>query len=319
MQRYQLFSPVPLIRQSVSDYFQQPPKSDVDPDEVVAMGAAIHAASLTNADQDSFLLDVTPLDLRIGVVGGLAEPVIEANTPVPIEQTRVFTTVQDNQEVVKVRVYQGGERAAEDNEMLGEFEFSGFKQAPRGGVQIEVTFEINSDGIVNVTAREPESGQEASTHIALSSGLSEEELEGILEEARTDRVQTADVKQPAKPAAPAKQARPAPAATAPADELELLDEADVDLDLVDDDELASLASNTATETIDPDAISVPELDGSPDEQVPMETPGEAAAALTAKGAPGTPGGDTALGGTEAAAELFDTEVGDLAGDDEELG
>jgi molecular chaperone DnaK len=141
---------LPVIREAVSDYFQQELKADVDPDEVVAMGAAIHAASLCSTDeQNSFLLDVTPLSLRIGVAGGLAEAVIERNTPVPIEQTRTFTTYQDFQESVKIRVCQGESRKAEENEMLGQFEFSGFKKARRGEVRIDVTFEINSDGIVN--------------------------------------------------------------------------------------------------------------------------------------------------------------------------
>jgi molecular chaperone DnaK len=98
---------LPVIRNAVRDYFQQDPKADVDPDQVVAMGAAIHAATLVDSKREAFLLDVTPLSLRIGVAGGLAETVIERNTPVPIEQTRAFTTFQDDQESVKIRVYQG--------------------------------------------------------------------------------------------------------------------------------------------------------------------------------------------------------------------
>jgi molecular chaperone DnaK len=184
---------LPIIRTAVREYFQQEPKSDVNPDEVVAMGAAIHAASLVAPTQQSssYLLDVTPLSLRIGVAGGLAEPVIERNTPVPIEQTRTFTTVQDQQERVKIRVYQGESRRADENELLGQFEFSGFKRAPRGEVRIDVTFEINGDGIVNVTACDRETGQQASTEIMLSSGLSPQEMEKILAQRRTDRVQTA--------------------------------------------------------------------------------------------------------------------------------
>jgi len=142
---------------------------------------------------------------------------------VPIEQTRSFTTVQDNQERVKIRVYQGESRRADENELLGQFEFSGFKKAPRGQVRIDVTFEINGDGIVNVTACERESGQQASTEILLSSGLSEQEIAKILAQRRTDRVQTAKVAPPAparpEPARPAAEARPRPkpaAAPAPA-------------------------------------------------------------------------------------------------------
>jgi molecular chaperone DnaK len=211
---------LPMIRNAVREYFQQEPKSDVNPDEVVAMGAAIHAASLVAPAQQtsSYLLDVTPLSLRIGVAGGLAEPVIERNTPVPIEQTRTFTTVQDQQERVKIRVYQGESRRADENELLGQFEFSGFKKAPRGEVRIDVTFEINGDGIVNVTACDRETGQQASTEIMLSSGLSPQEMERILAQRRTDRVQTARTATPAPASAPAAAdapPRPRPATASP--------------------------------------------------------------------------------------------------------
>jgi molecular chaperone DnaK len=182
---------LPLVREAVAQYFGQAPKTDVDPDQVVAMGAAIHASTLVEGNvQGAFLLDVTPLSLRIGVAGGMAETVIERNTPVPIEQTRSFTTYQDFQELVKIRVYQGESRKAEENELLGQFEFSGFKKLPRGQVKIDVTFAINSDGLVNVTASDRESGRRASTTITLSSGLSAQELDAIVAENRTQRVQT---------------------------------------------------------------------------------------------------------------------------------
>jgi molecular chaperone DnaK len=179
------------LRRAVADYFGQEPKVDVDPDEAVAMGAAIHASSLVGSDVDSVLLDVTPLSLKIGVAGGLAETVIERNTPVPIEQTRTFTTFQDYQESVRIQVFQGESRSVEENEQLGQFTFSGFRRAARGQVRIQVTFEIDTDGIVNVTALDPETGQQASTQITLSSGLSPEELDRILQERKTDRVRTA--------------------------------------------------------------------------------------------------------------------------------
>jgi molecular chaperone DnaK len=182
---------LPIVREAVSGYFQQEPRTDVDPDEVVAKGAAIHAASLVGEAQDAMLLDVTPLDLRIGVAGGLAEPVIERNTPVPIEQTRTFTTFQDHQESVQIRVYQGDYRQAEDNALLGQFEFSGFQKGLRSDVKIDVTFEIDADGIVNVTAADQTTGEAASTQITLSSGLDEGELDKIIEEDRTGRVATA--------------------------------------------------------------------------------------------------------------------------------
>jgi molecular chaperone DnaK len=186
---------LPVIREAVQHYFQQEPRVDVDPDEVVSMGAAIHAASLVGEAQDSMLLDVTPLDLRIGVAGGLAEPVIDRNTPVPIEQTRTFTTAQDHQESVRIRVYQGDYRQAEDNALLGQFEFSGFEKGPRSEVKIDVTFEIDADGIVNVTAADQRTGQEASTQITLSSGLAEEQIETIIQQDVAGRVATAGLEE----------------------------------------------------------------------------------------------------------------------------
>jgi hypothetical protein len=155
------------------------------------MGAAIHAASLIQPRQNAFLLDVTPLSLRIGVAGGLAETVIERNTPVPIEQTRTFTTFQDFQEKVKIRVYQGESRQSEGNELLGQFEFTGFRKARRGQVEIDVTFAIDSDGLVKVTACDRATGKQASTEITLSSGLSPEELQKIIEKGDAERVRTA--------------------------------------------------------------------------------------------------------------------------------
>jgi molecular chaperone DnaK len=184
---------LPIIRDTVRDYFQQGPKADVDPDEVVAMGAAIHAASLVSPEQEAYLLDVTPLSLRIGIAGGLAETVIGRNTPVPIEQTRSFTTFQDMQESVSIRVYQGESQEATENELLGQFSFSDFEKAARGDVQIDVTFEINTDGIVNVTATDRATGQATSTSITLSSGLSENEITNIIDDGRTNRLEPTTV------------------------------------------------------------------------------------------------------------------------------
>ena len=254
---------LPMIREAVAHYFQQEPRVDVDPDEVVSMGAAIHAASLVGEAPDSMLLDVTPLDLRIGVAGGLAEPVIERNTPIPIEQTRTFTTFQDHQESVQIRVYQGDHRQADDNAMLGQFEFSEFNKGLRSDVKIDVTFEINADGIVNVTASDQATGQEASTQITLSSGLAEEQIERIIEQDVAGRVATA-----AKAAAAAqKQIRPimnsgdvsgtttakvtgvaySPFGDGKTDlsgvddnEIKLEDVSEAELDLIDDDELIQL-------------------------------------------------------------------------------
>jgi molecular chaperone DnaK len=176
-----------IIRDAVTEYFQQEPQANVDPDEVVAMGAAIHAESLTSEGSEAFLLDVTPLTLQIGVAGGLTETIIERNTPVPIEQTRTFTTFKDHQKSVSIRVYQGESREATENELLGQFEFSGFRQGLRGEVEIDVTFEIDTDGIVNVTARDRATSEEASTRITLSSGLSDDELQSIIDKPTTPK------------------------------------------------------------------------------------------------------------------------------------
>ncbi len=185
---------LPAIRDAVREYFQQEPRNDVDPDEVVAMGAAIHASSLVDqGTDDAYLLDVTPLSLQVGVAGGLSEPVIERNTPVPIEQTRTFTTARDDQESVTIRVYQGESREATENELLGQFEFSGFERGRRGEVQIDVTFEINTDGIVNVTASDKNTGEQASTRITLTSGLSEGEIADIMDRGVASRVVTAEL------------------------------------------------------------------------------------------------------------------------------
>ncbi|MCH7867832.1 MAG: Hsp70 family protein [Myxococcales bacterium] len=252
---------LPIIRDAVKSYFQQEPQLNVDPDEVVAMGAAIHAASLVSSTQDAYLLDVTPLDLRIGVAGGLAEPIIERNTPVPIEQSRSFSPFKDFQESVKLKVYQGGSRQSEENELLGQFEFSGFTPGPRSKTSIEVRFEINADGIVNVIARDPASGQEASTKITLSSGLSDNEIDSIITRNRSaDIIQTGSDLDELK----------APSLETPTeddgelelladnddafDDLEDIDEAELDnideveLDNIDEVELDSIASEVVEDS-----------------------------------------------------------------------
>ncbi len=170
---------LPFVRQAVAQYFGRAPNVDVDPDQVVAIGAALHAKALSSpqvAGQEAMLLDVTPLTLRLGTVGGFAEAIIGKNTPIPVESTRSFTTVRDNQDRVKVRVFQGESRQEKECTLLGEFEFSGLPPRPRGQVQIQVTFEIDSSGVVNVSAKDSETGSEARASIQLSSGLSEADI-----------------------------------------------------------------------------------------------------------------------------------------------
>ncbi len=260
---------LPLIRDAVRDYFQQDARGDVDPDQVVALGAAIHAASLVSpgGDQESFLLDVTPLSLRIGVAGGLAETILERNTPVPIEQTRTFTTVRDFQRSVKIRVYQGESRRAEDNELLGEFEFSGFKRARRGEVRIDVSFEINSDGIVNVTARDPDTGQKASTRITLSSGLTEEEIQRIME-----RNQSESLDADGQPAA-TETAEGPQAEAASEDLLDVLPEELPD-DLLDESDL--MGTGAAAEIVPDDLDLLDDVNAQTGSNLPVERKADAA-------------------------------------------
>ena len=274
---------LPGIRKAVAEYFQREPRHDVDPDEVVAMGAAIHAASLVDqgGSSDAYLLDVTPLSLQVGVAGGLTEPVISRNTPVPIEQTRSFTTARDGQESVTIRVYQGESREAAENELLGQFEFSEFQRGARGEVEIDVTFEINTDGIVNVTASDKRTGQQASTRITLSSGLSEREIKNIIDRGVASRVQTAMIAaapgvaapavprpapdaKPAAPRAAAHAAAPAPVrAPAPAPAPPAIIEEDDSLIPMPEEDLLSdgddLGSDDLLE-VEPDAITQSELD-----------------------------------------------------------
>jgi molecular chaperone DnaK len=290
---------LPLIRKAVGDYFQKPPQTDIDPDEVVAKGAAIHAASLTDVEQGAYLLDVTPLSLRIGVAGGLAETVIERNTPVPIEQTRTFTTFQDFQERVKIRVFQGESRQAEGNEMLGQFEFASFRKARRGEVEIDVTFSIDSDGLVLVAACDRATGQQASTEITLSSGLSESEIEDILERGDTDRVQTANPEDVGS--APSADATLEPAA----DEDLLPDDGDEDLEELDDGDAIELMGGVETPPAElrGNALDLDEPEGAPDDPVPLETPAASAGAAGAAQ-------DGAAGAAQDGAAARDAYLGD---------
>ncbi len=168
---------LPIVRNSVKHYFQKEPMEGVDPDQVVSLGAALQAHALLDKATETFLVDVTPLSLRIGTVGGFTEKIIEKNTPIPIEKSKTFTTSRDGQDKVKIRVYQGESNRADECELLGEFEFAGFRIGYRGDVKIDVTFEIDSNGIVNVQAADLETGQKTSTTISLSSGLSEGDIQ----------------------------------------------------------------------------------------------------------------------------------------------
>ena len=171
------------VREQVEELVGQEPKKNVNPDEVVALGAAIQGGVLSGDVDDIVLLDVTPLSLGIEVKGGLFERLIEKNTTIPTEESKIFTTAADNQTAVQVRVFQGEREIAEENELLGEFQLAGIPPAPAGTPQIEVTFDIDENGIVNVAAEDQGSGSAEDITIEGGVGLSDEEIDRMQEEA----------------------------------------------------------------------------------------------------------------------------------------
>ncbi len=174
---------VPAVREHVQAITGQKPNQEVNPAEAVAQGAAIQAGSIEGEMDDILLLDVAPLSLGVEVKGGLTETLIEKNTTIPAEESKTFTTAQDNQSMVTVHVVQGEREMAQDNKSLGQFNLQGLPPAPAGQPQIEVTFEIDSDGILQVSAEEQQSGEEASISIDDSARLDDEEIEEMKEEA----------------------------------------------------------------------------------------------------------------------------------------
>ncbi len=173
---------VPKVVEAVKTYFRRDPCKGVHPDEVVALGAAVQADALTSEDSEVVLLDVTPQSLGVAVAGGYVRRLIPRNTTVPTSVTEVFNTSKDDQTTVKIMVLQGEAEVAHQNELLGEFILTGLRQARRGEVEVDVTFEINSEGIVSVSARDRETGLQQSIQVTASGGLTEEELKRIIEE-----------------------------------------------------------------------------------------------------------------------------------------
>ena len=177
---------MPKIREVVQDFFKQEPNMSVNPDEVVAMGAAIQAGVLQGDVKDVLLLDVTPLSLGIETLGGVFTRLIDKNTTIPTKKSQVFSTAEDNQSAVTIRVCQGEREMANDNKLLGQFNLEGISPAPRGIPQIDVAFDIDANGIVSVSATDKATGKEQKITIEASGGLSDEEIEKMIKEAESN-------------------------------------------------------------------------------------------------------------------------------------
>ncbi len=176
---------MPRVREVVKEFFGKDPHTGVNPDEVVAMGAAIQAGVLQGDVKDVLLLDVTPLSLGIETLGGVFTRMIDRNTTIPTKRSQVFSTADDNQSAVTIRVFQGEREMAADNKMLGQFDLVGIPPAPRGVPQIEVTFDIDANGIVNVSAKDKGTGKEQQIRIQASGGLSDDDIDKMVKEAES--------------------------------------------------------------------------------------------------------------------------------------
>ena len=177
---------MPLVQQTVADFFSKEPRKDVNPDEAVAMGASIQGAVLAGDVKDVLLLDVTPLTLGIETMGGVATPLIEKNTTIPTKKSQVFSTAEDNQTAVTIHVVQGERKQAASNKSLGRFDLADIPPAPRGMPQIEVTFDLDANGILNVSAKDKATGKEQSIRITASGGLSEDDIEQMVADAEAN-------------------------------------------------------------------------------------------------------------------------------------
>jgi len=177
---------MPAVQAAVSKYFGKEPHKGVNPDEVVAMGAAIQAGVLQGDVKDVLLLDVTPLSLGIETEGGVFTRMIDRNTTIPTKKSQVYSTAADNQSAVTIKVSQGEREMAADNKLLGQFDLVGIPPAPRGMPQIEVTFDIDANGIVNVSAKDNATGKEQQIRIQASGGLSDDDIEAMVKDAEAN-------------------------------------------------------------------------------------------------------------------------------------
>ncbi|MEM8838394.1 MAG: Hsp70 family protein, partial [Pseudomonadota bacterium] len=177
---------MPKIQEVVKTFFGKEPHKGVNPDEVVAMGAAIQAGVLQGDVKDVLLLDVTPLSLGIETLGGVFTRLIDRNTTIPTKKSQVFSTAEDSQNAVTIRVFQGEREMAADNKILGQFDLVGIPPAPRGMPQIEVTFDIDANGIVNVSAKDKGTGKEQQIRIQASGGLSDADIDQMIKDAEAN-------------------------------------------------------------------------------------------------------------------------------------